>query len=136
MDYNELLKRYLDAAETPADKELLSAMLHQNDQPDAEQRALLAIEEYTRNQSQVTTDVKLHTTINWRWQIAAAMACCAIVVGVAFHLSRPTVYCYYNGQPITSLAEAQSHAVRSISEMTIPEFTPDEEALIKLFRAE
>ena len=137
MDYKELSQRYLDATESLADKKQLSEILDNTDRPTFEQRALQAMQRYNRRQTHVGTTINTHTSTTLRWQLAAAAAaCCAIIIGAAIHLSRPTVYCYYNGRPITSLAEAEGYAQRVINELCVAELTTDEDMLYNMFRME
>lgn len=137
MDYKELSQRYLDATESLADKKQLSEILDNTESLTFEQRALQAIQRYNRRQTHVGTTINTHTSTTLRWQLAAAaVACCAIIIGATIHLSRPTVYCYYNGRPITSLAEAEGHAQRVINELCVAELTTDEDMLYNMFRME
>jgi len=51
-------------------------------------------------------------------RIAVAMAfSAAVIVVAAIAMSRPTVYGYVNGMPVTSLAEARQHSERMFSDL-------------------
>ena len=52
----------------------------------------------------------------WRMAIATVTAAAAVVVAVVT-LTRPTVYGYVNGRPVTSLAEARDCSERMFSDM-------------------
>ena len=58
-----------------------------------------------------------HRTANpWRMAIATVTAAAAVIVAVVT-LTRPTVYGYVNGRPVTSLAEARDCSERMFSDM-------------------
>lgn len=52
----------------------------------------------------------------WRMAIATVTAAAAVVVAVVT-LTRPTIYGYVNGRPVTSLAEARDCSERMFSDM-------------------
>ena len=57
----------------------------------------------------------------------------ALVAGLTIWLAQPTVYGYYNGEPITSLAEAQYRAERVFANLAQAELPSEEELMQKLF---
>ena len=66
----------------------------------------------------MTTDIRLHEARPGRWRIVLATAAsAAAIVAVAITLTRPTVYGYVNGRPVTSLAEARVCSENIFSDM-------------------
>ena len=56
----------------------------------------------------MAAEIRLHEDRPARWRIALVTAAsAAAIVAVAITLTRPTVYGYVNGRPVTSLAEAR-----------------------------
>lgn len=65
-----------------------------------------------------TVRIRLHQAPQRRWRIAAATALsAAAIAAVAITLTRPTVYGYVNGQPVTSIAEARDCSRQMFSDM-------------------
>lgn len=77
--------------------------------------AMLALSEQTGREK---APLRLHhrTPNPWRMAIATVTAAAAVVVA-AVTLTRPTVYGYVNGRPVTSLAEARDCSERMFSDM-------------------
>ena len=65
-----------------------------------------------------------------RIAVATAFSAAAIVVA-AMLMSRPTVYGYVNGMPVTSLAEARQHSERMFSDLA-KDMQPTADAVDKL----
>lgn len=65
-----------------------------------------------------------------RIAVATAFSAAAIVVA-AMLMSRPTVYGYVNGAPVTSLAEARQHSERMFSDLA-KDMQPTADAVDKL----
>ena len=123
MDYKELTKRYLNAETSLEEEAMLKA--HRTDSAEAEQRAVEAMI-YLHQKERIQpleVKVKLHEPqTQSRWQIifATAVASVALLWGVSL-LNEPTIYGYYNGEPITSLAKAESLTHEMFSNMTLAE---------------
>ena len=65
-------------------------------------------------------------------RIAVATAfSAAVIVVAAIAMSRPTVYGYVNGMPVTSLAEARQHSERMFSDLA-KDMQPTADAVDKL----
>ena len=122
MDYKELTKRYLNA-ETSLEEEAMLRDLRAKS-PEAEQRAVEAMIYLHKSERARTHSpkLKLHEPqTQRRWHLGIALAACVAMIGGAFHLSEPTIYGYYNGKPITSLAKAESLTQEMFSNMTLAE---------------
>jgi hypothetical protein len=81
-------------------------------------------------------NIKLHQPRPQLWQIAVATALCSMVIFGVVKFFQPTVYGYYNGEPITTLAEAQYHADRVFANLAQAELPTEEELINKLFMLE
>ena len=88
------LRRKLSADGAPSTPEARSAaaMLGMAEQP----------------HERMAAEIRLHEARPARWRIALVTAAsAAAIVAVTITLTRPTVYGYVNGRPVTSLAEAR-----------------------------
>ena len=132
MDYKDILQRYYEGRTSLEEEQALRRYLISADTdsltPD-EKAAHLMIRHATRA-SQESVNVKLHHTNSLRWQIAGAMALCALLIG-GIYLSRPTIYGYHNGRPITSLQEAEFYSQQILAELTVSELQFDRENLLQ-----
>ena len=135
MDYKNLMQRYWQAQTTAAEEQVLREQLLQTDTPTAEERAARAMMTYTTS-SRPSVNIKLRPSKPAVWQIAVATALCSIAVICTIKFSQPTVYGYYNGEPITSFAEAQYHADRIFANLAQAELPTEEELINKLFMLE
>jgi hypothetical protein len=56
------------------------------------------------------------------WQMVAALAASVVMLLGIFHLTEPqTIYGYYNGEPVTSLAEAEQMTEELFGNMLLAE---------------
>jgi hypothetical protein len=56
------------------------------------------------------------------WQVVAALAASVVMLLGIFHLTKPqTIYGYYNGEPVTSLAEAEQMTEELFGNMLLAE---------------
>ena len=135
MEYKDLMQRYWQAQTTAAEElELREQLLHHSS-PTAEERAARAMMMHAAS-SKPSVRVKLHPTKPRLWQMALAAGLCSMAIICTVMLNRPTIYGYYNGEPITSLAEAQYHADRIFANLAQAELPTEEELMNKLFRLE
>lgn len=132
MDYKDILQRYYEGRTSLEEEQALRRYLISADTdsltPD-EKAAHLMIQHATRAR-QESVNVKLHHTNSLRWQIAGAMALCALLIG-GIYLSRPTIYGYHNGRPITSLQEAEFYSQQILAELAVAELQFDRENLLQ-----
>lgn len=77
--------------------------------------AILSLAEQARGEK-VALRLHRRTQNPWRMAIATVTAAAAVIVAVVT-LTRPTVYGYVNGRPVTSLAEARDCSERMFSDM-------------------
>ena len=122
------MQRYWQAQTTAAEEQELREQLLQNTTPTTEERAARAMMMHAAA-PQAGVRVKLHQPASRIWQMALA-------IGVTIMLKQPTVYGYYNGEPITSLEEAQYHADKIFANLAQAEIPTEEELINKLFRLE
>lgn len=132
MDYKDLIERYWRAETTTAEEQLLREQLSSSASPSAEERAVRAMMRYAERQQQ-SVNIRLHHATPRYWQMALAAGLCSLAVILTIHFTQPTVYGYYNGEPITSLAEAQYHAERVFANLAQAELPTEEELMQKLF---
>ena len=135
MEYKDLMQRYWQAQTTAAEEQELREQLLQNTTPTTEERAARARMMHAAA-PQPGVRVKLHQPASRIWQMALATGLCALAIGVTIMLKQPTVYGYYNGEPITSLEEAQYHADKIFANLAQAEIPTEEELINKLFRLE
>ncbi len=111
---SELCERYLAGTTSLNEEQVLrQALLHLDaDMLSPDMQAVKVMLEVADERHAERTFVRLHTPqkVSWRIKLATAAAVIAIMLIPIYKLSQPTVYGYYNGEPITSLAEAQAHA--------------------------
>lgn len=111
---SELCERYLAGTTSLNEEQVLrQALLHLDaDMLSPDMQAVKVMLEVADERHTERTFVRLHTPqrVSWRIKLASAIAVIAIMLIPIYKLSQPTVYGYYNGEPITSLAEAEARA--------------------------
>ncbi|MBE6221307.1 MAG: hypothetical protein E7127_06705 [Rikenellaceae bacterium] len=111
---SELCERYFAGTTSLDDERVLRQALSclDADMLSAEMLAVKAMMEMSAVSEQERVSVRLRHTVtpSWRLRVAVAVALLAIILIPIYKLSQPTVYGYYNGEPITSLAEAEARA--------------------------
>jgi hypothetical protein len=111
---SELCERYLAGTTSLNEEQVLrQALLHLDaDMLSPDMQAVKVMLEIADERHAERTFVRLHTPqkVSWRIKLATAAAVVAIILIPIYKLSQPTVYGYYNGEPITSLAEAEARA--------------------------
>lgn len=111
---SELCERYLAGTTSLNEEQVLrQALLHLDaDMLSPDMQAVKVMLEVADERHAERTFVRLHTPqkVSWRIKLATAAAVVAIILIPIYKLSQPTVYGYYNGEPITSLAEAEARA--------------------------
>lgn len=111
---SELCERYLAGTTSLNEEQVLrQALLHLDaDMLSPDMQAVKVMLEVADERHAERTFVRLHTPqrVSWRIKLATAAAVIAIMLIPIYKLSQPTVYGYYNGEPITSLAEAEARA--------------------------
>lgn len=142
MDCNRLetlAKRYLAAEATRAEELELSHTLDcltagQRNALSAEMLAVEAMMSHARHAAGQGVRIEMHPAYS-RLRIAVASVLSAAVIAVAALLvSRPTVYGYVNGNPVTSLAEARQHSEQMLSDLARG-MEPTRDALDNLLHA-
>ena len=111
---SELCERYFAGATSLDDEQVLRQALSHLDADilSAEMQAakvMLAGSE-SLSSERVAVSLRHSSGLSWRVKLATAVAAVAIILIPIYKLSQPTVYGYNNGQPITSLAEAEARA--------------------------
>ena len=129
------MQRYWQAQTNAAEEQELREQLLQNTSPTAEERAARAMMMHATT-PQPSVRVKFHQPTSCLWQMALATGLCSLAVIATIILKQPTVYGYYNGEPITSLEEAQYHADKIFANLAQAEIPTEEELMNKLFRLE
>ncbi len=125
MDCNRLeilAKRYL-AAETSTDEE--QALARELDRIPSERLATLspdltAAAAMLRDAERLrgyTVRIRMHTAVSPLRMAAATLLSVAAIVAAALLMSRPTVYGYVNGAPVTSMAEARRYSEQMFSDL-------------------
>lgn len=106
----QLLDRYYRGETSVGEENELRRMLSADDVPSTPEAraaaAMLGMAEQPHER--MAAEIRLHEDRPARWRIALVTAAsAAAIVAVAITLTRPTVYGYVNGRPVTSLAEAR-----------------------------
>lgn len=124
MDYKELTRRYLNAETSLKEEAMLSEANPSKAQ--VEQRAIAAMIYQAQMQRQERVEVKIHEPRRG-WQMAVALAASVVVLLGIFHFAKPqTIYGYYNGEPVTSLAQAEQMTEQMFGNMLLAENGSDD----------
>lgn len=133
---SELCERYLAGTTSLNEEQVLrQALLHLDaDMLSPDMQAVKVMLEVADERHAERTFVRLYTPqkVSWRIKLAATVAVVAAILIPVIYMSQPTVYGYYNGQPITSLAEAQAHAQDIFNNIAQAEL-PQANSLSELF---
>lgn len=133
---SRLCEQYLAGETSLSDEQVLRNALRHIDSESIspEMQAVKAMLEASEELQAERTFVRLRTPLkaSWRIKLAATVALVAAILIPVIYLSQPTVYGYYNGQPITSLAEAQAHAQDIFNNIAQAEL-PQANSLSELF---
>lgn len=125
MEYKELIHRYFNGELSTAEEQILRDRLitSADEELTPEEIAAKALLRYASLKSDASVSIKLHDgaekqhsrfgdaiialcSLHYaRIAMSAALGICAIAF--AIYYTRPTIYGYHNGEPITSYAEAQ-----------------------------
>lgn len=112
--FSELCERYFTGQTSPDEEQMLRQALGVVDAKSLtpEMLAAKAMMESSEELIQKRVAITLHhsSNLSWRVRLATAMAMVAILLIPIYKMSQPTIYGYYNGEPITSLAEAEARA--------------------------
>ncbi len=98
---------------------------------------LLAAEAMLRTARNVrggSVNIALRTTVSPLRIVVATALSAAIIAGAALLVSRPTVYGYVNGVPVTSLAEARRYSEQMFADLA-QDMEPAMNVLDNLFHA-
>ena len=133
---SRLCEQYLAGETSLSDEQVLRNALRHIDSKSIspEMQAVKAMLEVADERHAERTFVRLHTQqkASWRIKLVATAAVVAAILLPVIYMSQPTVYGYYNGQPITSLAEAQAHAQDIFDNIALAEL-PQANSLSELF---
>ena len=134
---SELCERYLAGTTSLNEEQVLrQALLHLDaDMLSPDMQAVKVMLEVADERRTERTFVRLHTPqrASWRIKLATAVAVIAIMLIPIYKLTQPTVYGYYNGEPITSLAEAEARAQDIFNNLAQAEL-PQMNSLENLFK--
>ncbi len=124
MDYRELAEKWLKAETSLEEEQLLRE--HCDEPSSAEERAVGAIISHNTLQRKQSVEVKMRSSKPY-WAVASALSACCIALILLFSLkggttpatlaTEPNVYCYVNGQEITSESEARLYAQQVMNSM-------------------
>ena len=133
---SRLCEQYLAGETSLSDEQVLRNALRHIDSKSIspEMQAVKAMLEVADERHAERTFVRLRTPqkASWRIKLVATAAVVAAILIPVIYMSQPTVYGYYNGQPITSLAEAQAHAQDIFDNIALAEL-PQANSLSELF---
>lgn len=125
MEYKEFTKRYFDGELSSVEEQTLREVLMTtaDENLTSDERAAKALLRYASLKSDASVRIRLHESRENRRsrmtdaflslgslnlaRVAMTTALGVMLIGLMIHFTRPTVYGYHNGKPITSYAEAQ-----------------------------
>ena len=111
---SELCERYFAGATSLDDERVLRQALSRLDSgcltSEMQAAKVMLAGSESLSSERVAVTLRHSSGLSWRVKLATAIAAVAIIIIPIYKLSQPTVYGYYNGQPITSLAEAEARA--------------------------
>ena len=125
MEYKEFTKRYFDGELSSVEEQTLREVLMTaaDDDLTSEERAAKTLLRYASLKSDASVRIRLHDSSERRRspfrdailalgslnfaRVAMTTALGVMLIGFMIHFTRPTVYGYHNGKPITSYDEAQ-----------------------------
>ena len=109
MDYNDILRRYYEGRTSLDEEQALRDYLMQSDfnSLSIEERATRQMMSYAVSKAECKVAIHTHRSSKPIWQYTLATAASLLVVAGIVKLSQPTIYGYYNGQPILSMEEAK-----------------------------
>lgn len=125
MEYKEFTKRYFDGELSSAEEQTLREVLMTtaDENLTSDERAAKALLRYASLESDASVKIRLHESSERRRspfrdailsfgslnlaRVAMTTALGVMLIGLMIHFTRPTVYGYHNGKPITSYDEAQ-----------------------------
>ena len=111
---SELCERYFAGATSLDDEHVLRQALLRLDSdcltPEMQAAKVMLAGSESLSSERVAITLRHSSRLSWKLQLATAVAVIAIMLIPIYKLSQPTVYGYYNGEPITSLAEAEARA--------------------------
>lgn len=139
MDYKEILQRYYEGRTTLDEERSLRQYLIESDRNSlsADEQAAHLIMQQAQAIGCQSPNIKLRTKTSYSIQIAGVFALCALILAGVHLLSRPTVYGYHNGRPITTLEEAEFYSRQLFAELAVTGHDLHNEDLLKdMFKLE
>lgn len=137
MDYRELANKYLRAETSLEEEQLLRE--HSTEASSDEERAV-AILSHNAAQREQGVNIRLRQKGSSVWSIASVLSLCVVAIALTITLrhsstAEPNIYCYVNGEAITSESQAQLYAQQVLSNIQSDELS-NEDILGTLFTFE
>ena len=155
MEYKEFTKRYFDGELSSAEEQTLREVLMTtaDENLTSDERAAKALLRYASLKSDASVKIRLHESRENRRsrmtdtvlalgsmniaRIAMTTALGIMLIGLMIHFTRPTVYGYHNGKPITSIEEARYYGEQMFAELAVADYPAENKDLLKeLFKFE
>ena len=138
MDYRELANKYLRAETSLEEEQLLRE--YSTEASSDEERAVGAILSHNAAQREQGVSIRLRQRSSSVWSIASVLSLCVVAIALTITLrhsstAEPSIYCYVNGEAVTSESQAQLYAQQVLSNMESEELS-NEDILGTLFTFE
>lgn len=137
MDYRELANKYLRAETSLEEEQLLRE--HSTEASSDEERAV-AILSHNAAQREQGVNIRLRQRSSSVWSIASVLSLGVVAIALTITLrhsstAEPNIYCYVNGEAVTSESQAQLYAQQVLSNIQSDELS-NEDILGTLFTFE
>lgn len=138
MDYRELANKYLRAETSLEEEELLRE--HSTEASSDAERAVGTILSHNAAQREQGVNIRLRQRGSSVWSIASVLSLGVVAIALTITLrhsstAEPNIYCYVNGEAITSESQAQLYAQQALSNIQSDELS-NEDILGTLFTFE
>lgn len=129
MDYRELANKYLRAETSLEEEQLLRE--HSAEALSDDERAVGAILSHNAAQREQGVNIRLRQKSSSVWSIASVLSLCVVVIALTITLrhsstAEPNIYCYVNGEAVTSESQAQLYAQQVLSNMESEELSNED----------
>lgn len=129
MDYKQLAEKWLRAETSLEEEQQLRE--HPSLSPTDEERAIEAIISHNTTQRRQGVRIRLRRKRSAVWSVASVLSLCIIAIALTITLRHnsaiePNIYCYVNGEAVTSESQAKLYARQVLSNMESEELSNED----------